>query len=93
MTRLDRKRLELARALAGEPGRLLLDEIAGGLTQASSDELVRCVQQRGASIIGIEHVLHAVVAVASRMMVLNFGEKIAEGRPSEVIADPEVRRH
>ena len=95
LTLLDRKRLELARALAGEPKLLLLDEIAGGLTDAESEQLVtlvRRVRERGVTIIWIEHVLHAVMAVAERMMVLSFGQKIAEGRPSDVISNPEVRR-
>lgn len=95
LTLLDRKRLELARALAGEPKLLLLDEIAGGLTDAESEQLValvRRVRDRGVTIIWIEHVLHAVMAVAERLMVLSFGQKIAEGRPDEVINDPEVRR-
>lgn len=95
LTLLDRKRLELARALAGEPKLLLLDEIAGGLTEAEAAELVqliRRVRERGVTIIWIEHVLHTVMAVADRMMVLNFGQKIAEGRPDAVINDPHVRR-
>ncbi|NGO55758.1 ABC transporter ATP-binding protein [Mesorhizobium camelthorni] len=95
LTLLDRKRLELARALAGEPKLLLLDEIAGGLTDAESEQLValvRRVRERGVTIIWIEHVLHAVMAVAERLMVLSFGQKIAEGRPDQVINDPEVRR-
>lgn len=95
LTLLDRKRLELARALAGEPKLLLLDEIAGGLTEAEAGQLValiRRVRDRGVTIIWIEHVLHAVMAVADRMMVLNFGRKIAEGTPEAVINDPDVRR-
>lgn len=54
--------------------------------------LVRRIRDRGVTIIWIEHVLHALLAVADRLMVLNFGEKIAEGLPAEVIADPEVKR-
>jgi branched-chain amino acid transport system ATP-binding protein len=95
LTLLDRKRLELARALAGEPKLLLLDEIAGGLTDAESAQLVtlvRRVRDRGVTIVWIEHVLHAVMAVAERLMVLSFGQKIADGRPKDVIDDPEVRR-
>jgi len=95
LTLLDRKRLELARALAGEPKLLLLDEIAGGLTEAEAGQLValiRRVRDRGITIVWIEHVLHAVMAVADRMMVLNFGAKIAEGAPEAVINDPNVRR-
>lgn len=95
LTLLDRKRLELARALASSPTLLLLDEIAGGLTDEEGKALVRLIRHirdRGVTIVWIEHVLHALLAVADRIMVLNFGEKIAEGLPDEVIKDPEVRR-
>lgn len=95
LTLLDRKRLELARALASNPTLLLLDEIAGGLTDEESRELVdlvRLVRSRNITIIWIEHVLNAIMAVADRMMVLNFGEKIAEGPPKEVMANPDVQR-
>jgi len=95
LTLLDRKRLELARALASDPKLLLLDEIAGGLTDDESKALVALVRRirgRGVTILWIEHVLNALMAVADRLMVLNFGEKIAEGVPAEVIALPEVRR-
>jgi branched-chain amino acid transport system ATP-binding protein len=95
LTLLDRKRLELARAVASDPKLLLLDEIAGGLTDEESDVLValiRRIRSRGVTIIWIEHVLRAVLAVADRIMVLNFGEKVAEGKPSDIINDPEVRR-
>jgi branched-chain amino acid transport system ATP-binding protein len=95
LTLLDRKRLELARALAGDPRLLLLDEIAGGLTEAEAGQLVsliRHVRDRGVTIIWIEHVLHAVMAVAERLLVLSFGEKIADGRPQGVIDNPDVRR-
>ncbi|SDX07248.1 ABC transporter ATP-binding protein [Roseicitreum antarcticum] len=95
LTLLDRKRLELARALASDPKLLLLDEIAGGLTEEESKALValvRRIRDRGVTIIWIEHVLHALMAVADRLLVLNFGEKIAEGPPQEVIANAEVKR-
>lgn len=95
LTLLNRKRLELARTLAGEPKLLLLDEIAGGLTDEEGRELVdviRLVRDRGITIVWIEHVLHAVMAVADRMIVLNFGEMIAEGPPRTVIEEPEVKR-
>ncbi|WP_214472684.1 ABC transporter ATP-binding protein [Mesorhizobium sp. dw_380] len=95
LTLLDRKRLELARALASDPKLLLLDEIAGGLTDDESKALValvRRIRDRGITIVWIEHVLHALLAVADRLLVLNFGEKIAEGVPAEVIALPEVQR-
>lgn len=95
LTLLDRKRLELARALASGPQLLLLDEIAGGLTDEESGELVALISRirdRGITIIWIEHVLNALMAVADRLLVLNFGEKIAEGAPRAVIEDPEVMR-
>lgn len=95
LTLLDRKRLELARALASQPKLLLLDEIAGGLTNEEGKELVdlvRRIRDRGVTIVWIEHVLHALMAVADRVMVLNFGEKIAEGLPRTVMEDPEVKR-
>ena len=95
LTLLNRKRLELARALAGKPRLLLLDEIAGGLTEEESGQLValvRRIRDRGMTIVWIEHVLHAIMSVADRIIVLNFGQKIADGAPSDVIADPEVRR-
>jgi branched-chain amino acid transport system ATP-binding protein len=95
LTLLDRKRLELARAMAARPKLLLLDEIAGGLTDGEAEELVALIREiraQGVGIIWIEHVLHAVMAVADRMIVLNFGKKIAEGGPQEVMDDPEVRR-
>ena len=95
LTLLDRKRLELARALASDPKLLLLDEIAGGLTEEESKALVALVariRDQGVTIVWIEHVLHALLAVADRLMVLNFGEKITEGPPQTVINDPEVKR-
>jgi branched-chain amino acid transport system ATP-binding protein len=95
LTLLDRKRLELARALATQPELLLLDEIAGGLTEHEANELVGMVngiRDRGVSIIWIEHVVHALMQVATRLLVINFGEKLAEGDPQEVMASPEVQR-
>lgn len=95
LTLLDRKRLELARALASDPKLLLLDEIAGGLTNEEGQQLVdlvRRIRDRGVTIVWIEHVLHALLAVADRLIVLNFGEMIAEGLPAEVIGNPDVKR-
>jgi branched-chain amino acid transport system ATP-binding protein len=92
---LDRKRLELARALATQPQLLLLDEIAGGLTEPETHQLVdeiRRVKERGVTIVWIEHVVHALFAVADRLLVINFGKKLAEGLPTAVMDDPEVRR-
>ena len=91
---LDRKRLELARALASGPRLLLLDEIAGGLTDAECAELVALVRQiraAGVTIVWIEHIVHALVAVADRLVVLNFGRKIMEGEPQAVMASDQVR--
>ena len=91
---LGRKRLELARALASAPRLLLLDEIAGGLTEAECAELVqliRDIKNSGVTIMWIEHIVHALVAVVSRLVVLNFGRKIIEGEPRSVMASAEVR--
>ncbi len=91
---LQRKRLELARALATDPKLLLLDEIAGGLTEAECHSLVetiRGVRRRGVSIIWVEHVLHALNAVVDRLLVLNFGRVIGLGKPDAIMASREVR--
>lgn len=95
LTLLNRKRLEMARALATQPDIVLLDEIAGGLTEAECSELVafiKQINQEGMTIVWIEHVVHALLSVVSRLVVLEFGRKIADGEPSAVMADPEVRR-
>lgn len=95
LTLLDRKRLELARALATDPQLLLLDEIAGGLTESECHELVALIKQlhgQGVTIVWIEHIVHALLSVVSRLIVLERGSKIADGEPSAVMADPEVRR-
>ena len=95
LTLLDRKRLELARALATEPKVLLLDEIAGGLTEHEAHELVdeiKGIKARGITMIWIEHVVHALLAVADRLFVINFGQRLAEGLPEEVMNNPEVKR-
>jgi len=90
---LDRKRLELARALATRPTLLLLDEIAGGLTDAECQELIttiNLVKQGGTSIIWIEHVVHVLIAVVDRLLVLDFGKHLAGGEPRAVMADRAV---
>jgi branched-chain amino acid transport system ATP-binding protein len=91
---LARKRLELARALATEPRVLLLDEIGGGLTEHECHELIetiRAVHRTGVSIIWIEHIVHALISVVSRLLVLNFGRKLAEGEPRAVLTEPAVQ--
>jgi len=95
LTLLDRKRLELARALATRPRLLLLDEIAGGLTEHEARVLVdelRRIKARGVTMIWIEHVVHALLSLADRLFVINFGQKLAEGEPQAVMANAEVRR-
>jgi branched-chain amino acid transport system ATP-binding protein len=95
LTLLERKRLEMARALATAPRLLLLDEIAGGLTEGECAELVatiREIRRTGIAILWIEHVVHALLAVIDRLVVLNFGRKIAEGSPREVMQLPEVHQ-
>jgi branched-chain amino acid transport system ATP-binding protein len=92
---LDRKRLELARALSTRPRLLLLDEIAGGLTEHEARILVdeiRAIKAQGVTMIWIEHVVHALLAVADRLLVLNFGAVLAEGLPLAVLDNPEVKR-
>lgn len=93
LTLLDRKRLELARALATEPRVLLLDEVAGGLTEHECGalvDLIKTVQTGGVSIIWIEHVVHALLAVVDRLAVLHGGKIIASGNPHTVIKSPQV---
>src|SRR5215468_1481213 len=88
LTLLDRKRLELARALATQPRLLLLDEVAGGLTEhecVALVALIRQVKESGVSIIWIEHVVHALIAVVDRLVVLHGGRFIAQGDPHGVI--------
>ncbi|MEX2126664.1 MAG: ABC transporter ATP-binding protein [Xanthobacteraceae bacterium] len=94
LTLLERKRLELARSLATNPQLLLLDEIAGGLTEVECQELIetiRGINASGTTIVWIEHVVHALLAVVRRLVVLNFGRKIAEGDPQTVMRSQEVR--
>src|SRR5262245_21045642 len=91
---LDRKRLELARALATRPKLLLLDEIAVGLTEGEVHELIdriREIHANGVTIVWIEHIVHALLAVVTRMMAMSFGRKIAEGEPRDVMSSAAVR--
>jgi branched-chain amino acid transport system ATP-binding protein len=94
LTLLERKRLELARALATDPTLLLLDEIAGGLTEAEVQELldeIRKLRETGITIVWIEHVVHALLAIVDRVTVINFGRKLCEGNPREVMNSAEVQ--
>jgi branched-chain amino acid transport system ATP-binding protein len=94
LTLLDRKRLELTRALCAKPKLLLLDEIAGGLTEVECVALIQTIKDihaSGVSIIWIEHVVHALLAVVDRLIVIDFGRKIAEGDPHQIMESPEVR--
>lgn len=95
LTLLNRKRLELARALATQPRLLLLDEIAGGLTEHEAQELVEelnRIKKSGVTMIWIEHVVHALLSLADRLLVINFGKTLREGLPHEVMHDAEVKR-
>jgi branched-chain amino acid transport system ATP-binding protein len=95
LTLLDRKRLELARALSTRPALLLLDEIAGGLTEPETYALIEQVQRvkkQGVTILWIEHVVRALLAVADRVLVIHSGKRLVEGLPADAMADPEVKR-
>jgi branched-chain amino acid transport system ATP-binding protein len=93
LTLPDRKRLEVARALATRPRVLLLDEVMAGLNPTETGqfiELVRTIHGRGVTIVLIEHVMKAVMALSQRVLVLNYGELIAQGTPEDVVRDPKV---
>jgi branched-chain amino acid transport system ATP-binding protein len=95
LTLLQRKRLELARALATAPNLLLLDEIGGGLTEQEVQQLIgtiRDVRETGVAVIWIEHIVHALLATVDRLIVLNAGELIADGDPQEVMNSADVQR-
>lgn len=94
LTLLQRKRLELARALSTGPQLLLLDEIAGELTEPECQELletIRWVNSSGVAIVWIEHIVHALVSFASRIMVVNGGRKLDDDLPARVLANPAVK--
>jgi branched-chain amino acid transport system ATP-binding protein len=94
LTLLDRKRLDLARALAMRPRVLMLDEIAGGLTEPEVQALVgtvRGLKAEGLTIIWIEHIVQALVSSVDRLMATNYGRKLLEGEPSVVMSSPEVQ--
>jgi len=94
LTLVARKLLELARALATGPRVLLLDEVVAGVNPAEGIEMTKLIRairdQRGISIIMIEHILAAVMSVSDRVVVLDYGKKIAQGRPADVVRDPKV---
>jgi branched-chain amino acid transport system ATP-binding protein len=93
LTIADRKRLEIARALATEPKLLLLDEVMAGLRPAEVDEMVaiiRRLREQGVTIFVIEHIMRAIMALSDRVVVIQFGQKIAEGLPQQVAADENV---
>lgn len=95
LTLLNRKRLEMARALAAKPRLLLLDEIAGGLTDAECVALIDTIKRvhaTGTTIIWIEHVVHALMAVVQQLIVIDFGKKIAEGEPEAILDSSEVKQ-
>jgi branched-chain amino acid transport system ATP-binding protein len=95
LTNIDQRRLEMARALATEPRLLLLDEVMAGLNPAEVDEaviLVRKLSSRGLTIVIVEHLMRAIMAVAEHIVVLDHGQKIAEGSPNEIVENPEVIR-
>lgn len=94
LTLMERKRVELARALATKPQLLLLDELMAGLNHAEAEESMDLIRQikndLNLTILIVEHIVKAIVGLSDRIVVLNMGEKIAEGLPQDVIHDPEV---
>lgn len=96
LTLLERKRLELTRSLASNPALLLLDEIAGGLTDNECQSLIETIEQikeDGVTIVWIEHIVHALLAVVDRLVVLDFGKVIADGDPKVIIASKAVQEN
>ena len=94
LTLSEARRLEVARGMATDPKLLMLDEPAAGMQASEIEELidtVRSLQRRGTTILLIDHVLDLVMTVAQRVVVLNFGQKLAEGSPASIQADPQVR--
>jgi branched-chain amino acid transport system ATP-binding protein len=95
LTTIDQRRLEMARALATQPRILLLDEVMAGLNPAEIDQavaLIKKLSSRGLTIVIVEHVMRAIMAVARHIVVLDHGQKIAEGTPKEIVENPEVIR-
>jgi branched-chain amino acid transport system ATP-binding protein len=95
LTTIDQRRLEMARALATQPRLLLLDEVMAGLNPSEIDQAVALIgklSQRGLTIVIVEHVMRAIMAVARHIVVLDHGQKIAEGTPNQIVENPEVVR-
>src|SRR5476651_1363430 len=95
LTTIDQRRLEMARALATQPRLLLLDEVMAGLNPAEVDQAVALVDKlasRGLTIVIVEHLMRAIMAVAKHIVVLDHGQKIAEGSPKDIVQNPEVIR-
>ena len=95
LTTIDQRRLEMARALATQPKILLLDEVMAGLNPSEIDQAVALVgklSQAGLTIVIVEHVMRAIMAIARHIVVLDHGQKIAEGAPNEIVENPEVIR-
>ena len=93
LTLMDQKRLEMAKALATEPRLLLLDEPMGGLNATEVDvasDLVQRIRESGVTVVMVEHVMKAIMRISDRVVVMNQGEKIAEGPPAQVVEEPEV---
>jgi branched-chain amino acid transport system ATP-binding protein len=95
LTQVDMRKLELARALAAKPRLLVSDEAMAGLSSAEVDEILEilfALNKRGVAVIMIEHIMRAVMRFSERVMVLDAGEKIAEGTPKEIVHNPDVER-
>jgi len=95
LTTIDQRRLEMARALATEPRLLLLDEVMAGLNPSEIDQAVALIDKLsklGLTIVIVEHVMRVIMAVAQHIVVLDHGQKIAEGNPDQVVANQEVIR-
>ena len=95
LTQVDMRKLELARALAAKPRLLVSDEAMAGLSSAEVDEILEillALNRRGVAVIMIEHVMRAVMRFSQRVVVLDAGQKIAEGTPDEIVSNPDVER-
>ncbi len=95
LTLAGRKRLEITKAMALEPSLILLDEVVAGLNPTEADqtiELINKIREQGKTILIVEHIMHVIMNLSDRVVVLNFGSKIAEGKPEEVAHDPAVMK-